>query len=287
VGDVLDYLGGGMSVAEVLEDFPDLAAEDIQACLSFAGDRKRGGRPRLRTGILVLIACISIPGTAEFCVGNSYTLYRNPQPLRLEGFSHIVQTVYCQLLTHNNTGWWKPCSVRLKNCCLILRVITMQRPLMRPHYILALATLISFAQPALSQSIQGFNLDIFEGDVIYQSGGGGTVLTASDLGTQFIMPADFANILVNGQFISGPSGGFVPGLQLSPYAQANMSLLTGVSDDYFINNAMVGEPGAFLDHNGNVTDYPNPFTDADQLALISSASKDCFRAIPWQAALWF
>ncbi|MCE0521904.1 MAG: DUF433 domain-containing protein [Methylacidiphilales bacterium] len=41
VADVLDYLGGGMTVAEVLEDFPDLTAEDIQACLSFAADRER------------------------------------------------------------------------------------------------------------------------------------------------------------------------------------------------------------------------------------------------------
>lgn len=41
VADVLDYLGGGMSVAEVLEDFPDLTAGDIQACLSFAADRER------------------------------------------------------------------------------------------------------------------------------------------------------------------------------------------------------------------------------------------------------
>ena len=41
VADVLDYLGGGMTVAEVLEDFPDLKAEDIQACLSFAADRER------------------------------------------------------------------------------------------------------------------------------------------------------------------------------------------------------------------------------------------------------
>lgn len=41
VADVLDYLGGGMSMAEVLEDFPDLTAEDIQACLSFAADRER------------------------------------------------------------------------------------------------------------------------------------------------------------------------------------------------------------------------------------------------------
>jgi uncharacterized protein (DUF433 family) len=41
VADVLDYLGGGMSVAEVLNDFPDLVAQDIQACLSFAADRER------------------------------------------------------------------------------------------------------------------------------------------------------------------------------------------------------------------------------------------------------
>jgi uncharacterized protein (DUF433 family) len=41
VADVLDYLGGGMTVSEVLDDFPDLTAEDIQACLSFAADRER------------------------------------------------------------------------------------------------------------------------------------------------------------------------------------------------------------------------------------------------------
>jgi len=41
VGDVLDYLGGGMSAAEILEDFPDLTTEDIQACLVFAAERER------------------------------------------------------------------------------------------------------------------------------------------------------------------------------------------------------------------------------------------------------
>lgn len=39
VGDVFDYLGGGMSIPEVLDDFPDLTAADIQACLAFAADR--------------------------------------------------------------------------------------------------------------------------------------------------------------------------------------------------------------------------------------------------------
>jgi uncharacterized protein (DUF433 family) len=41
VADVLDYLGGGMCLAEVVRDFPDLSAEDVQACLSFAADRER------------------------------------------------------------------------------------------------------------------------------------------------------------------------------------------------------------------------------------------------------
>ena len=41
VSDVLDYLAGGMTSAEILDDFPDLTAEDIQACLSFAADRER------------------------------------------------------------------------------------------------------------------------------------------------------------------------------------------------------------------------------------------------------
>lgn len=41
VADVLDYLGGGMTSAEILEDFPDLTTEDIQACLIFAAERER------------------------------------------------------------------------------------------------------------------------------------------------------------------------------------------------------------------------------------------------------
>ena len=41
VADVLDYLGGGMSATEILGDFPDLKAEDIQACLTFAAERER------------------------------------------------------------------------------------------------------------------------------------------------------------------------------------------------------------------------------------------------------
>jgi uncharacterized protein (DUF433 family) len=41
VSDVFDYLGGGMTIEEVLEDFPDLSLEDIQACFAFAADRDR------------------------------------------------------------------------------------------------------------------------------------------------------------------------------------------------------------------------------------------------------
>ncbi len=36
VYDVLSYLAAGMTVDEILADFPYLTAEDIQACLSYA-----------------------------------------------------------------------------------------------------------------------------------------------------------------------------------------------------------------------------------------------------------
>lgn len=41
VTDVLEYLASGMTVEEVLADFPDLTAEDVRACLAFAADRER------------------------------------------------------------------------------------------------------------------------------------------------------------------------------------------------------------------------------------------------------
>jgi uncharacterized protein (DUF433 family) len=41
VQDVLDYLASGMSVEEILADFPDLTEEDIRACLAYAADRER------------------------------------------------------------------------------------------------------------------------------------------------------------------------------------------------------------------------------------------------------
>jgi len=42
VQDVLEYLAGGMSVEEVLVDFPELTLQEIHACFAFAADRERG-----------------------------------------------------------------------------------------------------------------------------------------------------------------------------------------------------------------------------------------------------
>ena len=39
VHDVLSYLAAGMTVDEVLEDFPMLTREDVLACLAYAADR--------------------------------------------------------------------------------------------------------------------------------------------------------------------------------------------------------------------------------------------------------
>ena len=41
VGDVLEYLAGGMSREEILEDFPSLEDADISACLCFAAHREQ------------------------------------------------------------------------------------------------------------------------------------------------------------------------------------------------------------------------------------------------------
>lgn len=40
VYDVLSQLAAGITPAEIIEDFPELEEEDIQACLAFAADRE-------------------------------------------------------------------------------------------------------------------------------------------------------------------------------------------------------------------------------------------------------
>lgn len=41
VYDILEYLAGGMSEAEILADFPDLRPEHVRAALAFAAARER------------------------------------------------------------------------------------------------------------------------------------------------------------------------------------------------------------------------------------------------------
>jgi len=41
VGDVLEYLAGGMSEDQILADFPQLTRDDIRACLAYAAERER------------------------------------------------------------------------------------------------------------------------------------------------------------------------------------------------------------------------------------------------------
>ena len=41
VGDVLGYLAGGMSEAQLLADFPQLTSDDVRACLAYAAERER------------------------------------------------------------------------------------------------------------------------------------------------------------------------------------------------------------------------------------------------------
>jgi uncharacterized protein (DUF433 family) len=41
VGDVLGYMAAGMTVADIVKEFPQLTAEDIRACLAYAAERER------------------------------------------------------------------------------------------------------------------------------------------------------------------------------------------------------------------------------------------------------
>lgn len=41
VYEVLEYLASDMTQEEILEDFPDLTANDLKACIAFAADRER------------------------------------------------------------------------------------------------------------------------------------------------------------------------------------------------------------------------------------------------------
>jgi hypothetical protein len=138
------------------------------------------------------------------------------------------------------------------------------------------ASVISLTQTAWSQSIGGFNLDIVEGNVTYQSASGGMTLTASDLGVSSIMPTDLEQSIVNGQTITagdatffGTPGvtGFTPPINLSAYAQANLALFIGPSDQTFLT--VLPLDAAFLNHNGSLTTYPGAPSQAYEESLIA------------------
>lgn len=41
VSDVLGYLASGMTIQEIIIDFPQLTKEDIQACLAYAAESEK------------------------------------------------------------------------------------------------------------------------------------------------------------------------------------------------------------------------------------------------------
>ena len=41
VYDILGWLANGMSIEEIINDFPELTQKDILACLAYAADRER------------------------------------------------------------------------------------------------------------------------------------------------------------------------------------------------------------------------------------------------------
>ena len=41
VYDIFEYLASGMTVAEILDDFPELTEIDIRACFAYAADKEK------------------------------------------------------------------------------------------------------------------------------------------------------------------------------------------------------------------------------------------------------
>lgn len=41
VYDILEYLASGMTIDQIIHDFPELTKDDILACLSYAADREK------------------------------------------------------------------------------------------------------------------------------------------------------------------------------------------------------------------------------------------------------
>lgn len=41
VGDILGWLSAGMTVTDILSDFPELTETDVRAALAYAADRER------------------------------------------------------------------------------------------------------------------------------------------------------------------------------------------------------------------------------------------------------
>jgi uncharacterized protein (DUF433 family) len=41
VQDVLSYLASGMSIPEIIDDFPKLTREDVLACLAYAAEAEK------------------------------------------------------------------------------------------------------------------------------------------------------------------------------------------------------------------------------------------------------
>lgn len=41
VGDVLGWLAAGMTIRDILADYPDLTEPDIQACFEYAAEREK------------------------------------------------------------------------------------------------------------------------------------------------------------------------------------------------------------------------------------------------------
>ena len=97
VYDVLGYLGAGMTVEEVLADFPDLERDDVLAALQFAADRERA------TWTVAAVRALFDHNLSPRLVGRLLDLFPGSTHVRAWGWS-APTTRGCGA-THARTAW--------------------------------------------------------------------------------------------------------------------------------------------------------------------------------------
>ena len=95
VYDVLEYLASGMSVDEILDDFPKLTKQDIQACFAYLADRE------IRT-LVIWLRLFFDTNLSNKLVKKLNLLYPNSTHAEFENLDEAMDLVIWDFCKKNN-----------------------------------------------------------------------------------------------------------------------------------------------------------------------------------------